>query len=492
MSGEIADHKFTRRTLLGAGAATALAAGTSFGSLPTAAAAGPKAADWKSLAKQLNGRLFRPGQDGYASAVKTFDPRRDGQRPLALVRAAGAGDVKDALRFAVKFGLKPRPRSGGHSYVGASTGNGVLVIDCGAIDTVHYHSDKSVTIGAGVRLGDLHDVLDRHDRTVPTGTCPTVGAAGLTLGGGIGVETRLYGLTCDALTGATVIGPDGHAYPCSKDEHSDLFWALRGGGGGNFGIVTQLSYRSYPALPGEIFRLTWPSSDAHRVLTGWQHRLLDGMPKHRWANLHLDTSGGSVRPSITGVCWNASATSEIKALVSAIGRSPSGKQIWHESHAGAMSWFAGGSAGRTRQSWFAGSDVVGHKVTGARADAVIRAVASWNGSGSAAAIFDPFGGALAGHSPAATAFRWRRAIADVQWYVGLGKTGKTNVAKAAAWLKRCHKAIGSASWGGYVNYLEAGRHDVSDYYAQNYKRLVAINKKYDPDNVFDSRYSLPS
>ncbi|WP_168207423.1 FAD-binding oxidoreductase [Microlunatus elymi] len=491
MFTESAGNKLSRRTLLGAGAAAALAVGASASNLPTAVAAGPKSADWAALAKQLDGRLLRPGQDAYYSALKTFDPRRDVQRPAGIVQAAGAGDVADALRFAVKFDLKPRPRSGGHSYVGASTGNGVLVVDCSRMTNIHYHSDKTVTISPGVRLGDLHDVLDRHGRTIPTGTCPTVGAAGLTLGGGIGVEDRLYGLTCDALTGATVIGPDGRTYQCSKDEHSDLFWALRGGGGGNFGVVTRLSYRSYPALPGEIFRLSWPSDDAHRVLTGWQHRLLGGMPKHAWANLHLDSSGGSVHPSITGVCWDSSATAEIKQLTSAIGRSPSGKQIWHESHAGAMSWFAGGSAGRKRQSWSAGSDIVGHKLYGSRADAIIRAVGSWNGSGSVAAIFDPFGGAMSPPSASATAFRWRDAIADVQWYVGLGSTSRANLDRAAAWLKRCHSAIGSASIGAYVNYLEPGRTHVSDYYGGNYQRLVAINKKYDPHNVFDSRYSLP-
>ncbi|HEY9290155.1 MAG TPA: BBE domain-containing protein, partial [Microlunatus sp.] len=251
------------------------------------------------------------------------------------------------------------------------------------------------------------------------------------------------------------------------------------------------SYRSFPALPGEIFRLSWPAEAAHRVLSGWQHRLLGGMPKHSWANLHLDSSGGSVRPSITGVCWDGSATAEINALVSAIGRSPSSKEIRHDSHAGAMGWFAGGSAGRKRQSWLAGSDIVGHTIYGARADAIIRAVGSWRGSGSAAAIFDPFGGAAAEPSRSATAFPWRDAIADVQWYVGLGSTRRTNLDAASAWLHRCHRAIGSASIGAYINYLEQDRHDLSDYYGSNYLRLVSINKKFDPDNVFDSRYALP-
>jgi hypothetical protein len=135
--------------------------------------------DWLALDRKLSGRLLRPDDSGYRAAVRTFDPRRDNQRPLAVIRAADAGDIVDSLTFATDHGLSPRPRSGGHSYVGASTGNGVLVIDCAGLDTISYDAgSQQVTVGAGVRLGDLHRVLDRHGRTVPTGTCPTVGAAG--------------------------------------------------------------------------------------------------------------------------------------------------------------------------------------------------------------------------------------------------------------------------------------------------------------------------
>ena len=152
-----------------------------------------------------------------------------------MIRAADAGDIADSLTFAIDHGLSPRPRSGGHSYVGASTGNGVLVIDCAGLDTISYDAgSRQVTVGAGVRLGDLHRVLDRYGRTVPTGTCPTVGAAGLALGGGIGTETRLQGLTQDALVGATVVTPDGATHRVSAGHEPDL-WALRGGGGGNLG-----------------------------------------------------------------------------------------------------------------------------------------------------------------------------------------------------------------------------------------------------------------
>jgi hypothetical protein len=144
---------------------------------------GVRRRDWSALDRKLSGRLLRPHDSGYRAAVRTVDPRRDNQRPLAVIRAADAGDIVDSLTFATDHGLSPRPRSGGHSYVGASTGNGVLVIDCAGLDTISYDAgSRQVTVGAGVRLGELHRVLDRHDRTVPTGTCLTVGAAGLSHG----------------------------------------------------------------------------------------------------------------------------------------------------------------------------------------------------------------------------------------------------------------------------------------------------------------------
>ena len=491
MTGSLGGHRLTRRALLTGSAALLGAGGAAkiISTTPTASAAPPSRA-WRKLAEELDGRLLRPGDDGFVAAAHTFDPRRDGKRPSGIVRAATAGDVLAAFAFCRSYDVHPRPRSGGHSYVGASTGNGVLVIDVGALSRVRYDpTTRRVTVGAGARLGDLHAALDKHRRTIPTGTCPTVGAAGLTLGGGIGPESRLYGLTADRLVGGTLVSPGGHLHHFGVKTDEDLLWGLRGGGGGNFGIVTSLTYATAAALPGTIFRLRWGSADAHRVLMGWQERLAD-MPSRSWANLHLDTDGATISPSITGVCWDSGAGSEITALIKEIGRAPLTRVTYPESHAGAMSWFAGGANGRIRQSWFAGSDVVGHTITSARATRILKAVRSWNGSGAAAAIFDPLGGAVGDHGAADTAFRWRQARSTVQWYVGLGSTGARNLGRASDWVARCHSAIRLSSVGGYVNYLEPHR-AISSYYGGNFGRLVALNKKYDPHGVLNSSYSLP-
>ena len=145
------------------------------------------------------------------------------------------------------------------------------------------------------------------------------------------------------------------------------------------------------------------------------------MPTRSWANLHLDSSGGAVTPSITGIRWGSPADDEIDALVDAVGRQPTSRRTWSETHAAR----SGGSPARAstlRQSWYAGSDVVGHSITRSVATAIVAAVGRWWGSGSVAAIFDPLGGVAGRPAADSTTFPWRDALADIQWYVGLGST----------------------------------------------------------------------
>ena len=179
-----------------------------------------------------------------------------------------------AIEFAQKFNLRSRPKAGGHSYVGASVVADGLVIDVSRINRVGYRaSDKTALVGAGAELYRVHKRLAAASRTIPTGTCPTVGAAGLTLGGGLGVASRQYGLTCDQLAGLTMVTADGQIRHVDADENRPLFWASRGGGGGNFGIVTAMRFHTQPAAPMGIFLLTFPWSKAPAVIRGWARRI---------------------------------------------------------------------------------------------------------------------------------------------------------------------------------------------------------------------------
>ena len=158
-----------------------------------ARAAGPTPADWTALARDLAGPLVRPGEASYGTARLLFDPRFDGQRPAGIAYVKNAHDVSTCLAFVRKFGVPFAARSGGHSYAGWSGTNG-LIIDVSDLKTVAV-TGTTATVGAGARLIDFYHGLAAKGRAVPGGSCPTVGIAGLTLGGGVGVTARAYGLT---------------------------------------------------------------------------------------------------------------------------------------------------------------------------------------------------------------------------------------------------------------------------------------------------------
>ena len=164
----------------------------------------PTSADWKRLAAHVDGTLARPGSATYNTVRLTQNPRYDGARPLAVLSVAGAKDVATAFSFAQHHGVRVAVRSGGHSYPGWSAGDGALVVDVRPLDNVSL-AGTTATVGAGASLVQVYDVLGSRGRGVPGGSCPTVGVAGLTQGGGVGVLTRAYGLTCDSVTEMQVV-----------------------------------------------------------------------------------------------------------------------------------------------------------------------------------------------------------------------------------------------------------------------------------------------
>jgi FAD/FMN-containing dehydrogenase len=187
-----------------------------------------------------------------------------------VARACGsAADVQAAIAEARDRGLEIAVRSGGHCFAGRSSTTGLL-IDVGPMDAMALDGDVA-TIGAGARLGPIYDALAAHGRTIAGGCGPTVGIAGLALGGGLGILGRRYGLTCDQMLGAQVVLADGRVVETDEEREPDLFWALRGSGGGQFGVVTQLRMRTVPAPERiECFRLSWPREHAAELIGEWQ------------------------------------------------------------------------------------------------------------------------------------------------------------------------------------------------------------------------------
>jgi FAD/FMN-containing dehydrogenase len=221
------------------------------------------------LREELTGEVIEPGSPGYEQARKPAISRHQDIRPLAVVRGASPDDVARTLAFAQRTGVHVVPRGGGHCFAGRSSTDGI-VLDLTPMRSVSVSADGTATIGAGAKLAEVYDALDEHGLTIPAGCGPGVGIAGLTLGGGLGILGRKYGLTCDRLLSAEVVLADGRVVHCDEQHEPDLFWALRGAGGGQFGVVTSLVFDTVPAPRANRFQFTWPVTAAARVLAAWQ------------------------------------------------------------------------------------------------------------------------------------------------------------------------------------------------------------------------------
>ncbi len=223
---------------------------------------------WSQLAAQLSGSVVLPGQNDYEGLRRVYNTRFDHIKPVAVVRCTTAQDVQATLAFARTQQLAIVPRSGGHGYAGYSATEGI-VLDLGQMNSIRIGPGTAI-IGAGAKLVDIYDQLGAQGVGIPAGSCPTVGIGGLTLGGGIGIVDRAYGLTCDNLLAAEVVLADGRIIQCDADNHPDLFWALRGGGGGNFGVVTRFTFKTHTAADITTFDSYFDFNDFINVMQAWQ------------------------------------------------------------------------------------------------------------------------------------------------------------------------------------------------------------------------------
>jgi FAD/FMN-containing dehydrogenase len=503
-----------RRAFVGiaAGAAAAVAIPEIARAAGRSVRSGPTAADWTALARDLAGPLVRPGDASYGTARLLFDPRFDGQRPAGIAYAASAHDVSTCLAFARAFKVPFTARSGGHSYAGWSGNSGGLIIDVSRLKAVAV-SGTTATVGAGTRLIDFYRGLAAKGRAVPGGSCPTVGIAGLALGGGIGVTARAHGLTCDNLESLQIVMANGAVLTAAADpaHHSDLFWACRGGGGGNFGVVTSFTFRTRPAPSPVLFSLHWPWSQAAKVIAAWQS-WAPHAPDALWSNLHLAAAPGGTTPSIrVGGTYLGSVSGAAKLLdqlYAKAGSHPSSAFLSNpEPYLNAMlveagcsslgyqachlPWYASGGK-LTRQPQFAKSDFFTTSLSGAGIATVLAGIVALQrvhgaAGGGGGVAFDALGGAVNRVAPSATAFVHRNALFGAQyttgWTSGAASAGVNN---QRAWLRSFWSSMRRyASGQAYQNYIDPDLANWQQaYYGGNYARLSAIKWKYDPASLF--------
>ena len=474
MAREISRQTFLR------GAAGALAAGAVFGS--GRATADPNTSGWDGLSDAIGGRVLRPdGGAQFATAKQVFNTNFNGTTPAAVVTVTSAADVQRAMAFAAANNLKVAPRSGGHSYVGASTANGTMVLDLRQLPgEINYDAATGqVTATPATNLYAIHEALAAAGRGIPTGICPTVGAAGHALGGGLGAQSRHAGLMSDALTSASVVLPGGQAVTASATSHPDLLWALRGGGGGNFGVTTSLTFATFPTADVDVVNLNFPPQSFAQVLVGWQNWLRSA-DRSSWALADSTTDAMGTHCRIMATCPAGSGGKVAGAITSAVGMQPTGTENHTFDYLGLVRYLAG-NLNPSPLGYVGGSDVF-TTITPAAAQGIASAVDAFpRGAGRMLAIMHALDGAMATVAPGASAFPWRKQSALVQWYV----ENSGSASAVTSWLNTAHQAVQPYSVGGYVNYLEANQ-PASRYFGANLPRLTAVRQKFDPGRIMFS------
>lgn len=446
------------------------------------------AAAWAALRSMLGGRAVLPGEDAYAQARQLFSPRFDDLRPAGVAYVAGPADVATCLEFARRHGVPVAVRSGGHSYAGWSSGTGRLVIDVSELTTITVAGSQA-TIGAGARLGQIYDTLGASGVSVPGGTCPTVGIAGLALGGGHGVTTRAYGLTCDSLVAATVVTADGSVVVCSAEADEDLFWALRGAGNGNFGVVTELTFRTYRIGDTHVAALRWPWRDAAAVMAAWA-AWAPAQPAEIWSALRLTRSADGV----SEVRLNAASLGSRDAFDSAMDRLPGGAEavtVTTQPHLSAMHYFAGPDrlapvrhVYAVRSDFLARLDTAAIQILGGQLEQGRRRVTS-------AIAITALGGAVDRVTPEATAFVHRGYPFLAQYEAEWGDDASAETG-AQQWLDDTWRRMRPhASGAAYQNCPDPQLRDWrTAYYGSALPRLAEVKKRYDPDRRFDHPHAV--
>jgi hypothetical protein len=468
------------------GSAVAVAVGSS------AASPLPKRTSlpWNALAKRLRGRLVLPGQSGFGTLALPNNLRYAARKPAGIALCETAADVSAALLWARENDVALIARSGGHSYAGYSTTTG-LMIDVSRMNSFHFDTSSGVlTLGGGARNQTVFDGCRPLGVAIPHGRCFQVGLAGLGLGGGIGFNLRPNGLTSDAMLQTQIVTADGELHTVDASSNPDLFWACRGGGGGNFGINTSFSFQTFPVDKVAACALWW-YDDLERIFEVLVAALENGP----------DTLGSKVSVELGRDPTTGKGTAAIQLLAQLNGRAPQLLDILRPV-------YAVRSPGKTLFFDYAPYWVVQEKLSEPGppsyyqersrffnqrfSEEAVAAVLSWcrrwpGTTRSAEFKIFQTGGAVNTLSPGATAFvhrnSWWLGSINVTWS---GTTPPSDLQRALEWQAAFYETLVPIAKGGaYQNFIDPSLKDwKTAYYGANLPRLEAVKRRVDPENVF--------
>jgi hypothetical protein len=491
---------FSRRGLLKATAATGVGAvvlpGIAAAEAPGASARTDGSESATGRPAKLTGRVVGPDDPGYPSARLGWDELFV-RYPLVIVFAQETQDVVNALTWARQNDVALRVRSGRHSLEGWSNVDNGIVIDVSELKSVRIdRASRTATVGAGLTQLEAVTTLAKKDLAVTTGTEGTVGLSGATLGGGFGFLTRYLGMACDSLMAAEVVVASGarRAKVIKTDlkNNSDLLWALRGAGNGNFGIVTSLTYKAAPLRSVAYLQATWPGlRDLHGVFDTWQRTA--PIANNRLGT-QMEIHKGEILLFAVLADGSKARVKELLAPILSIGKPDVSVQVgnWGDVYAGFQIPTKDEPANWKFFSQFTIEPFP------RKAISLIGSFMRDAPSDDSNFFTQAFGGAVKSSSPrGGTAFPHRHALFYSEPGAGWGTRGQPDsgdpvTPKAQAWIAEFSQALRPYVNGAYVNVPNIGMADwETAYWGSNFDRLRKIKAKYDPHNIFQYEQSIP-
>jgi FAD/FMN-containing dehydrogenase len=442
-----------------------------------------------TLQRVLHGQILTPGDVEYDRARQIWNAMID-RRPSVIVRCADASDVSHVVAFAREQGLDLAIRGGGHNIAGSALCDGGLVLDMSRLTEIVVDPERQrAHVQPGATLAQVDAATQSHGLATPLGINSTTGIAGLTLGGGFGWLTRKYGMTIDNLESADVITADGNELHVDDRHHSDLFWAIRGGGG-NFGVVTRFTFALHPVGPDIVAGLlVFPFEQASRVLRGYREYMASAPEElNVWIVLRKAPPLPFLPDAVHGkevvvlAAFYCGDVGDAGPHVQALGRLGD----VHGTHVGAQKYTAWQQAFDPLLTPGARNYWKSHNFSELSDDA-IDCLTSYAGR-LPSAESEIFVGLIAGAANRIAAEAMAYAHRDARFVLNVHTRWRSPAEDDAciAWARQFFKASAPfASSGAYVNFMtEEEGHRVSDAYGSNYERLVQLKRKYDPQNVF--------
>ncbi|HHU16803.1 MAG TPA: FAD-binding oxidoreductase [Clostridiales bacterium] len=433
----------------------------------------------------LTGRVILQNSPDYDEARQNYNGRFN-IFPKIIVYCLVTQDVVNAILWARKHRLPFRIRGGGHSYEAFSLVNNGLIIDVSELLTLQINKEhQTVQVGAGFRLLPLYESLWNQGLVIPGGTCPSVCISGLTLGGGHGLLSRMFGMTCDNLLEVEMVTAQGKIIRANDNQHSDLLWACRGGGDGSFGVVTSFTFRTHPIRNVALYRMAWDFDNLKNVVQFWQSwapytdpRLTSLLTLPAQNQGDLRSSGVFVGPKET-LEWTLRPLQEATQ--------PKVVEIYSTNWIEAAHAYAGQPV---RQELFKNSSAfVYEPLSDEGINVLIHNLQTSPGTGNVVS-FSAGGGSVSLVPVNATAFVHRKALFLIQYQSYWAQAAKAD--ENIQWVEQFRQSMLPYTRGAYRNYCDSLIMDwPTAYFGENLTGLVSVKQKYDPENLFNFEQSIP-